>query len=125
MSTLQVTNIKATGETASRAVSGVAAAWSHTTFSGGTPTNQGSLNVSSLTDVVTGVTTWAFSSAFSNTNFEQGASAQFNDTSGTGAYFTMVDTSGRSSSVCRQDHYQQATLTDPTTKEMVCHGDLA
>ena len=53
MSTLMVTNIKATGETASRAVSGVAAVycnWNGT----GTPAIRNSNNVSSLTDVATG-----------------------------------------------------------------------
>ena len=53
MSTLKVTNIQATGETASRAVSGVAAAWVN--FNGsGTIAARDSKNVSSLTDNGTG-----------------------------------------------------------------------
>ena len=53
MSTLKVTNIQATGETASRAVSGVAAAWVN--FNGsGTPAARNSLNFSSITDNGTG-----------------------------------------------------------------------
>ena len=53
MSTLKVTNIQATGETASRAVSGVAAAWVN--FNGtGTIAARDSENVSSLVDRATG-----------------------------------------------------------------------
>lgn len=53
MSTITVTNIKATGETASRAVSGVAAAWVN--FNGtGTVAIRDSVNVASLTDTGTG-----------------------------------------------------------------------
>ena len=47
MSTITVTNIKATGETASRSVSGVAAAWCHID---GVFAINNSLNVSSITD---------------------------------------------------------------------------
>lgn len=53
MSTLTVTNIKATGETASRAVSGVAAAWINLNGSG-TIEARDSFNVASLTDNGTG-----------------------------------------------------------------------
>jgi len=53
MSTITVTNIKATGETASRAATGVAAAWVN--FNGtGTIATRDSNNVSSLTDNGTG-----------------------------------------------------------------------
>ena len=52
MSTITVTNIKATGETASRPVSGVAGAWtSDETLQASNSTYTGdSLNVSSITD---------------------------------------------------------------------------
>jgi len=67
MSTLQVTNIQATGETASRAVSGVAAAWVN--FNGtGTIATRGSLNVASLTDNGTGDYTINFSNNMANSN---------------------------------------------------------
>ena len=53
MSTLKVTNIQATGETASRPVSGVAAAWIN--FNGtGTIAARDSINVASLTDNAAG-----------------------------------------------------------------------
>ena len=68
MSTLKVTNIQATGETASRAVSGVAAAWVN--FNGtGTIAIRDSANVSSLTDDATGNYDVTFTSAFSNANY--------------------------------------------------------
>ena len=53
MSTLKVTNIQATGETTSRPVSGVAAAWIN--FNGtGTIAARDSINVASLTDNAAG-----------------------------------------------------------------------
>ena len=68
MSTITVTNIKASGETASRAVSGVAAAWAN--FNGtGTVAIRDSVNVASLTDNATGDYTITFSSAKANANY--------------------------------------------------------
>ena len=53
MSTLKVTNIQATGETANRPVSGIAAAWIN--FNGtGTIAARDSINVASLTDNAAG-----------------------------------------------------------------------
>tara|TARA_R110000796_G_scaffold246854_1_gene371931 strand:- start:38 stop:406 length:369 start_codon:yes stop_codon:yes gene_type:complete len=68
MSTLKVTNIQATGETASRAVSGVAAAWVN--FNGtGTVAVRNSSNVSSLTDVTSGTYSVNFASSMSAADF--------------------------------------------------------
>jgi len=68
MSTITVTNIKATGETASRAVSGVAAAWVN--FNGtGTIAARDSQNVSSLTDNGTGDYTITVANTFDNTGY--------------------------------------------------------
>jgi len=68
MSTLKVTNIQATGETASRAVSGVAAAWVN--FNGtGTIAARDSQGVSGLVDNGTGDYTINFSSSFSSVNY--------------------------------------------------------
>ena len=65
MSTLKVTNIQATGETVSRAVSGVAAAWVN--FNGtGTIAIRTSQGVASLTDNGTGDYTVNFSTSFSD-----------------------------------------------------------
>lgn len=59
MSTLKVTNIQATGETASRAVSGVAAAWvNYQTYTSAQIND--SINVSTLTDHGTGDHTVSF-----------------------------------------------------------------
>ena len=68
MSTLTVSNIKATGETASRAVSGVAAAWVN--FNGtGTIATRDSVNVASLTDNGTGDYTINLSNSMANVNY--------------------------------------------------------
>ncbi len=67
MSTITVTNIKATGETASRPVSGVAGAWIALVAS--TATAKDSLNISSVTDNGTGTFTFSFSSAMANDDY--------------------------------------------------------
>ena len=65
MSTITVTNIKATGETASRAVSGVAAAWVN--FNGtGTVAIRDSQGVSGLVDNGAGDYTINFTNNFDN-----------------------------------------------------------
>jgi hypothetical protein len=67
MSTLTVSNIKATGETASRAVSGVAAAW--LSLNGDTPAIRDSNNVASVTDNGTGDYTTNFSNSMGDANY--------------------------------------------------------
>ncbi len=68
MSTLKVTNIQATGETASRAVSGVAAAWVN--FNGtGTIAVRDSQNVSGLVDNGTGDYNVNLSNNMTNSNY--------------------------------------------------------
>jgi len=68
MSTLKVTNIQATGETASRAVSGVAAAWLNMNGQG-TIAIRDSFNVASLTDVGTGQQKANYTNAMTNANY--------------------------------------------------------
>tara|TARA_Y100000389_G_scaffold191335_1_gene217356 strand:+ start:875 stop:1258 length:384 start_codon:yes stop_codon:yes gene_type:complete len=68
MSTITVTNIKATGETTSRSVSGVVAAWVN--FNGtGTIAIRDSVNVASLTDNGLGSHTISFSNTMGNANY--------------------------------------------------------
>ncbi len=69
MSTITVTNIKATGETASRFATGVAAAWVlyNGDTSGGAVLD--SVNISSVTDSATGNFRTNFSSNMANVNY--------------------------------------------------------
>ena len=67
MSTITVTNIKATGETASRAATGVAGAWCD--YSGSGTTLLASSNVSSATDNGTGDYTFNLTNAFGSANY--------------------------------------------------------
>ena len=91
MSTLTVTNIKKTGETASRGVSGVAAAWA--TLSSDLSTVLDSLNVSSGTDLGT---------ANSQINYTNNLTGRPSvsveaDASTAAPWFTVVDAVGTSS----------------------------
>ena len=69
MSTLKVTNIQATGETATRAVSGIAAAWVNYTPASATVLD--SINVSTLTDNGVGDTSVNYTSSMVSANYTQ------------------------------------------------------
>jgi hypothetical protein len=77
MSTLKVTNIQATGETATRAVSGVAAAWVNMNGQGAIAIRD-SMNVASLTDVGTGQQRANYTSAMSSSYYSIGLAAMNN-----------------------------------------------
>jgi hypothetical protein len=82
MSTLTVTNIKKTGETASRDVSGVAAAWVN--FNGtGTVSIEESFNAASITDLGTGTYRTTFTTSFTTT--------RHSTTGGCGGYPSSFD----------------------------------
>jgi hypothetical protein len=75
MSTLTVTNIKKTGETVSRDVSGVAAAWVN--FKGtDTAAIRDSVNISSLSDLGTGLYGVSFSNSMATANYASNANTE-------------------------------------------------
>ena len=132
MSTIIISNIKATGETASRAVSGVAAAF--VGYNSWTTTSiLVSQNISSLTDNGTGDTTASFSNGFSSAT-----SLCCADTHGTGSatlptaiYFdgsTITPYSGYSASSIRHlvGHAGGTTsFDDDRYANIMINGDLA
>ena len=121
MSTLTVTNIKATGETASRAVSGVAAAWAF--YNTKTTTSiYDSMNVSSLTDDGTGITSINFSNNFINNYYA--ASAIAADQAVSTAFCT--DVYDRTSSVLDINTRNTSNAgIDCNRVSAAVHGDLA
>jgi len=124
MSTLQVTNIQATGESGSRAVSGVAAAWVN--FDGtGTIATRDSVNVSSLTDNNTGDYTVNFSNNMGNTNYAWSGVGDY--TTG-GAQAGVINQRGTLSASASQFAALKlgATYTRfDTGYSIKIHGDLA
>ena len=121
MSTITVTNIKATGETASRSVSGVAAAWVNFNQIG-TQALRDSFNISSITDAGTGSSTFALVSAFANTNAEvTGGSTYVNNN-----WRFSPRTRLTSTSVIEfQAANSSSTLADADQNSFNSHGDLA
>ena len=124
MSTIKVTNIQATGETASRDTSGVAAAWvSYTTAS--STSISGSQNVSSLTDVATGYTKISFTNNMANNNYAVAGA------SGLSAYRMRVDILGGSSANPQAAQFylyasdNGGTNRDATANTGMVTGDLA
>jgi hypothetical protein len=124
MSTLKVTNIQATGETATRAVSGVAAAWVN--FNGTTATIRDSLNVASLVDNGTGDFRVNYSSSMANANYAvtfggKGDSVRVFYTGGNGNW------SDPTSTYTEFAAYQESitSMVDAPYHFGATHGDLA
>ena len=119
MSTLKVTNIQATGETASRAVSGVAGAW---VYGGSSAVVKDSMNVSTGTDHYTGDYSYNLSSAFTSELYAQTATQ-----AGTPADLTASRNTGRDASniIATEigDPHSQGKVD--SAHAIVAHGDLA
>lgn len=130
MSTITVTNIKATGETASRAVSGVAAAWVN--FNGtGTIASRDSNNVASLTDEGTGIYSVNFSNSMSNDDYAVASTGRYTG-SGTGICLSLspdADVTGSAVETGKVGVYAtpdySVTKTDMDLCCVTIHGDLA
>lgn len=123
MSTLKVTNIQATGETASRAVSGVAAAWVNYDNEGTVALN-GSQNISSCTDTATGRFRSNFTSSMSDSVY---CSAGMHDG------YTITSDSNDDKTTTGEAHLAfyasgtggQRTAWDAARNTVSYHGDLA
>jgi len=126
MSTLKVTNIQATGETASRAVSGVAAAWVN--FDGtGTIATRDSVNVASLTDTATGEYEVNLTSSFADTNFSTSNAAAGGSPLTSSNYNRVVESVGSATNKldCITYAPNNGAIVDIAYIQMAAHGDLA
>lgn len=122
MSTLTVTNIKATGETASRAVSGVAAAWVN--FNGtGTIAARDSVNVASLTDNGTGDYTVNYSNSFSAAEHVAQPTRPRGNLDGGATIITGGFAAGTTQMQCYT--LSSRALEDQAYNFLTAHGDLA
>jgi hypothetical protein len=124
MSTITVTNIKATGETASRAVSGVATAWVN--FNGtGTIATRDSVNVASLTDRGTGLYTLNYTSTMSSTDYSSTGSCADNATDATARNRMFTPSTLTASASFANTYTTSATADDVALVCVSIHGDLA
>jgi hypothetical protein len=130
MSTITVSNIKKTGETASRDVSGVAAAW--VSFTPAAATVLDSMNVASLVDNGTGDTTVNFTSAMANGDY-----VEVSEAANVASAVVLADMRCRLRSIADRtaastrlstgdnDAVKNFTLSDLWSSATVIHGDLA
>ncbi len=122
MSTLTVSNIKKTGETASRDVSGVAAAWVN--FNGtGTIAIRDSFNVSGLVDLATGRYQVSYTNAMSDGN-NSVVSGVSTDTTGT-YNSPIVETTLSTSTTVQSRPDQSSSTGDSSIVTAHTMGDLA
>jgi hypothetical protein len=127
MSTLKVTNIQATGETATRAVSGVAAAWVNFDQYY-TNTIADSVNISSSSDDGTGQTTHNFISLMSDASYHRIGDGW--SSANSSEYNTRTESSGRTmtNASWKKVHVinnNAAAYADVTNVFLLIHGDLA
>ena len=129
MSTLTVTNIKATGETDSRAVSGVAAAWVNLNGTGTVAIRDSNGNVSSITDNATGQYTVTLTNAFGGANYSISAVATWNTgiTASTNTTLDGDSLTKPTSSTYKTHSFVTAndSTYDPEFVLSSAHGDLA
>jgi len=124
MSTIKVTSIKATGETASRSATGVAAAWCN--FNGtGTVAIRDSNNVTSLADRGTGLYTLNYTSNMANSSYSSTGNATHNGTDNTQRN-RMATSTALAPSNCPFNTFDTGGVADDVS--LICnatHGDLA
>jgi hypothetical protein len=123
MSTLTVSNVSDGSLTipTTYVTNGSAKAIWHVTYSGGTPTLQNSVNLSSIIDSGTGFLTVNFTNATANIYYTPvfTAADSTNNDGHDGIVSNLVGSVG-------QRHYESGgTQTDPTIAVGTIHGDLA
>ena len=124
MSTIKVENIRIASEAVSRPVTGVAAAWVN--FNGtGTVAIRDSVNVSSLTDNVTGDYSVNFSNSFGNVNYSAIGSAHSGGVSYAFSPNLSFSGSQRAVSSCVFGTANSTTNIDVNIADAVYLGDLA
>lgn len=128
MSTITVTNIKATGETASRSATGVAAAWCN--FDSDTPSIRDSINTSSVTDGGNCNYTYNFSSNMGNVNYVPAGYIKDGASNNYSRVLASIDADTYSASALqvRPSAVNAGTLTTAFDPGYVCimiMGDLA
>ena len=127
MSTLKVSEIIATGETAGRAVSGIAAAWVN--FNGtGTVAIRDSVNVASITDQGTGDYTVNVTDGMNNAYYTISVNASIDGVGYTGQQNAQpkADSAPTSSSYrIASSNSIDAILSDASRVYSNIHGDLA
>lgn len=123
MSTLAVTDIRRTGETASRSTRGIAASWLNLNGTG-TIAIRDSLNVSSVVDNGTGDYTENFTAVMANTNYcilHRGDCNSIVDSTAVTTFEVLSVTT----SAARLWHGAGATPQDVLRSESAIHGSLA
>jgi hypothetical protein len=124
MSTLKVTNIQATGETATRAVSGVAAAWVN--FNGtGTAAIRDSVNVASLTDNSTGQYAINFTNDTATVGYSAVCGASSGGATNSDTFVNAITFAVGSCTIQCATSGTGNTYADRTLISSAIHGDLA
>ena len=120
MSTLKVTNIQATGETATRAVSGICGSWCN--WDENSSVND-SLNVSSVDDGGTGINTVNYSSSFANGSYANGGAAR--ESALGGEAFMRLSTTHTTAATRWICENESGGDIDGEMRTVSAHGDLA
>ena len=127
MSTITVTNIKATGETINRPVAGVAAAYAD--FNTSSNDNiEDSVNIASKTDNGTGDSTLNYTNSMASANYSSQANGSTNAIGNSNMYAADIKATGKLAASCQmQVFYDPGTVTgnDSDHQSLLINGDLA
>ena len=126
MSTIKVTNLQATGETASRPVSGVAAAWLQSQTTSASISD--SFGVSSIDDDGTGEGGLHMTNSMSSANYAISGACEDGGTSDSWAMMDITRNTQTASSVDFESHWGNASYNRQMADYevyLVIHGDLA
>ena len=122
MSTLKVSNIQATGEAASRAVSGVAAV--EIKYNTSSNVVSGSVNVSSTTDINSAADIISLTSAMSDATYRIAGAANGSDTAyNDGRWVAPYSYAASSFYIASQTSI--SNISASAAMNVVVHGDLA
>mgnify|MGYP003140462985 CR=1 FL=1 len=127
MSTITVTNIKATGETINRPVAGVAAAYADFNTSSN-DTIEDSVNIASKTDNGTGDSTLNYTNSMASSNYSSQANGSVNAIGNSNMYAADIRGNAKLAASCRmQVFYDPSTVTgnDSDHQSLLINGDLA
>ena len=125
MSTIVISNIKVTGETASRAVSGVAAAWAVSQNNSSTFALNDSTNIASVTDEADGQTTFNLTNNMGSSNYSVCYGTGGSSTQRDRIHVERQDI--RAAGSYRLDAFDigSASTVGVNQQHSVIHGDLA
>ncbi|AUR85171.1 hypothetical protein NVP1077O_07 [Vibrio phage 1.077.O._10N.261.45.A10] len=98
-------------------------AYAYITYSGGTPTLETSVNVSSIVDASVGKVDVNFTAPMPDAEYGALANGQITTLTGTGVFFTAIERGASSASTVRASHFENGASADPLNITVIVFDD--